>query len=98
VLSDKLEQDYTKVRKANKVLTLFPFSSDRKRMSTVIEGPNNRPVLHSKGASEIILGLCTRYVDADVCPLVFRCSLLFVYSFVLILWCVRTGRSSTFER
>lgn len=44
----------------------FPFSSERKRMSTVIEGGKKCPaVLHSKGASEIILGLCTSYVDPE---------------------------------
>lgn len=62
VLADKLGYEYGRVRKEQKVVTLFPFSSDRKRMSTVVaEGSGAR--LHCKGASEIILGLCSSYVN-----------------------------------
>jgi len=47
----------------------FPFSSKRKRMSTVIEevqtknGYNKR--LHIKGASEIVKNCCSHYIDYD---------------------------------
>jgi len=50
----------------------FMFDSSRKRMSTVCEleegdeTENNYPKrLHIKGASEIILGTCTHYLDKD---------------------------------
>mmetsp|Transcript_43410 Transcript_43410/g.88814 ORF Transcript_43410/g.88814 Transcript_43410/m.88814 type:complete len:1057 (+) Transcript_43410:288-3458(+) len=35
------------------------FSSDRKRMSTLVQ-KNGKYILYTKGASEIVLGLCTR--------------------------------------
>ena len=47
----------------------FPFSSTRKRMSTIIEnatgqgGYDKRIML--KGASEIVLGVCSNYINDD---------------------------------
>lgn len=44
----------------------FPFSSKRKRMSTIcenVEGVGKR--LHIKGASEIVKNCCSHYLDAD---------------------------------
>lgn len=47
----------------------FPFNSKRKRMSTVMEGVetkngyNKRLVI--KGASEIVKGCCSHYLDVD---------------------------------
>lgn len=47
----------------------FPFSSKRKRMSTVVEGVNTgndyKKRLHVKGASEIVKNCCTHYLDAN---------------------------------
>jgi len=48
----------------------FPFSSKRKRMSTVLEkmdtGSNSYGKrLHVKGASEIVKNACSHYVDFD---------------------------------
>jgi len=47
----------------------FPFSSKRKRMSTVIEnlttGNSYGKRLHVKGASEIVKNCCSHYLDAD---------------------------------
>lgn len=64
VLSNKLGHEYAQIRKQQKVLTKFPFSSDRKRMSTlIVNGSDSR--LFTKGASEIILGLCDSYLDPN---------------------------------
>jgi len=51
----------------------FPFDSARKRMSTVLEfeADDNQEKfehgypkrIHTKGASEIVLGTCTHYLD-----------------------------------
>eukprot|EP01114_Cavostelium_apophysatum_P019580 TRINITY_DN634_c0_g1_i1.p1 TRINITY_DN634_c0_g1~~TRINITY_DN634_c0_g1_i1.p1 ORF type:complete len:979 (-),score=333.99 TRINITY_DN634_c0_g1_i1:136-3072(-) len=70
VLSNKMGHDYAKVRKEQNVLTLFPFSSDRKRMSTLVAN-KSASRLYTKGASEIILGLCDTYLNAEgkVCKL-----------------------------
>jgi len=47
----------------------FPFSSKRKRMSTVLENLQTSNSygkrLHVKGASEIVMGCCSHYLDAD---------------------------------
>lgn len=45
----------------------FPFSSERKRMSTILENVNNskasRKRMHIKGASEIVLESCSYFYD-----------------------------------
>jgi Ca2+-transporting ATPase len=47
----------------------FPFSSKRKRMSTVLENLKTSNSygkrLHVKGASEIVMGCCSHYLDLD---------------------------------
>ena len=42
---------------------VYTFNSTRKSMSTVIEKPGGGYRLFSKGASEILLGKCTQYVN-----------------------------------
>jgi len=64
VLSDLLGHEYNEVRKKQKVITLFPFSSDRKRMSTLVQHKAGAR-LFVKGASEIILGMCDTYLDTN---------------------------------
>ena len=56
--------DYVKLRDENPVLYQMHFSSERKRMTTVVE---HRGVLMSlvKGAPEIVLEHCTHYLAAD---------------------------------
>lgn len=49
-------------RKSCMVLKEFPFSGHRKRMSKVIKREDNLMV-YSKGAPEIILSLCTNYIE-----------------------------------
>ncbi|KYR00515.1 P-type ATPase [Tieghemostelium lacteum] len=57
-----LGDDYSETRKRITVHQLFPFSSARKRMSCLVQqGTVNR--LYSKGASEIILGQCDRFLN-----------------------------------
>ena len=50
-------------------LNRFPFSSKRKRMSTILEnietGNSYKKRLHIKGASEIVKNSCSHYLDAD---------------------------------
>jgi Ca2+-transporting ATPase len=62
LLSHKLKYDYNVLRKENKILVSFPFSSDVKRSSCVVAyaGENRMFV---KGASEIVLELCDDYLD-----------------------------------
>lgn len=64
LMADRLGFDYDQIRKTTNKSHMIPFSSDRKRMSTIIES-KGKYMLHCKGASEIVLALCDTYVDAD---------------------------------
>ncbi|CAB4486632.1 PMCA-type calcium-translocating P-type ATPase [Rhizophagus irregularis] len=68
--------DYKEIRAAIKPVKVYPFASERKTMTTVIKlssaGPSHGKApatgdyrVHVKGASEIVLGHCTHYVDAE---------------------------------
>ena len=41
---------------------LFPFSSERKRMSTIVKHRDGNMRMYTKGASEIVLDYCTKYL------------------------------------
>ncbi|KAI9003445.1 hypothetical protein DFJ74DRAFT_438222 [Hyaloraphidium curvatum] len=63
--------DYEAIRKSTETAEngVWPFSSVRKRMSTLVVKPHGYR-LHVKGASEILLGLCTRRTSStgDIAP------------------------------
>eukprot|EP00123_Amoebidium_parasiticum_P009347 comp19411_c0_seq1/m.22487 comp19411_c0_seq1/g.22487 ORF comp19411_c0_seq1/g.22487 comp19411_c0_seq1/m.22487 type:complete len:1074 (-) comp19411_c0_seq1:497-3718(-) len=65
--------DYRQVRADHPALRLLPFSSDRKRMSTVIgrTRENGGYILHCKGAAELVLGQCTHQMgtEGEIAPL-----------------------------
>jgi len=56
----------TETRAATSVHQIFPFSSEVKAMATAINLPNGKIRLLVKGASEILLKVCTSHVDIDV--------------------------------
>ncbi|CAO3640447.1 unnamed protein product [Cunninghamella echinulata] len=71
--AQKLGCDYETIRHNNKKVQVYPFASKRKSMSTIIEQHNHRNHrlspstnyrMYTKGASEIVLGQCTQYIDA----------------------------------
>ena len=71
-LVESLGVSYAEVREAAapRVMRQFPFSSDRKRMSTVVEtrggdGGAAAARLHLKGAAELVLDLCATRVQQD---------------------------------
>jgi magnesium-transporting ATPase (P-type) len=45
------------------VLQLYPFNSERKRMSTIVRHRDGNQRIYTKGASEIVLEYCTRYLN-----------------------------------
>jgi len=52
------------------IIKSFPFSSTKKRMTTVVqvgggEGDSAKRRMYSKGASEVMLQLCSSYMDQD---------------------------------
>jgi len=61
------DQDYQQIRKDNDEVFGIPFSSQRKRMTTVTVSPLDKEkyIVLSKGASEIILDLSTKYVGEN---------------------------------
>ncbi|KAI9346505.1 hypothetical protein BDR26DRAFT_931870 [Obelidium mucronatum] len=75
LFAKKLGVSYDEVRRMVKKIEggTWTFSSDRKRMSTLIQpraktpGNQGKFRLHSKGASEIILGLCTHILVSSNC-------------------------------
>ena len=67
---DAFKADYKDVRAAEFSLSrgdrIFAFNSDRKLMSTLVLGAEDKDTtLYCKGAPEIVLGLCTHYVDSN---------------------------------
>ncbi|KAJ3131283.1 hypothetical protein HK100_006555 [Physocladia obscura] len=78
----KLGKVYMRDREAIDIIEVIPFSSDRKRMSTVVKIPQterrgdleqalfgqdsaiHKQWLFCKGAGELIVKLCNRYIDA----------------------------------
>ncbi|KAJ3400440.1 hypothetical protein HDU80_006965 [Chytriomyces hyalinus] len=84
--TNKLGRSYQQDRQNSQVLEVIPFSSDRKRMSTIIKIPENQhdaalerylslahadstasetKWLFCKGAAELVVKLCDRYVDGE---------------------------------
>jgi Ca2+-transporting ATPase len=66
------QTDYQGVRSLAKIAQLFPFSSQRKFMTTIVERNDSLPYrLYCKGASEIVCGFCSSMITStgDVIPL-----------------------------
>jgi Ca2+-transporting ATPase len=63
--------DFSAVRKASTLVKVEPFNSAKKRMGVVIQLPGGALRAHCKGASEIILASCDKYLneEGDVVPL-----------------------------
>eukprot|EP01135_Chromosphaera_perkinsii_P003626 Nk52_evm5s250 gene=Nk52_evmTU5s250 len=57
--------DFDTIRENNHPEKLYTFSSARKRMSVLVKKPDGSFRLYTKGASEIILDLCTTELDAN---------------------------------
>ncbi|KAF9538947.1 hypothetical protein EC957_006007 [Mortierella hygrophila] len=60
--------DYRRLREATPIVHLYPFSSERKSMATIVQMAPNRFRLHAKGASEIIMKRCTRVLQISSTP------------------------------
>ncbi|KAL6649424.1 hypothetical protein ACP70R_013648 [Stipagrostis hirtigluma subsp. patula] len=57
--------DFSAVRKASNIVKVEPFNSAKKRMGVVIQLPSGALRAHCKGASEIILASCNKYLNAE---------------------------------
>eukprot|EP00761_Pharyngomonas_kirbyi_P011758 gb/GECH01011784.1/.p1 GENE.gb/GECH01011784.1/~~gb/GECH01011784.1/.p1 ORF type:complete len:1002 (+),score=264.50 gb/GECH01011784.1/:1-3006(+) len=67
MLYKDFKEDYkaTRLKYEEDVAQVYTFSSDRKRMSTVLKTGDDNYRIYTKGASEIVLGLCSRYMGND---------------------------------
>ncbi|KAJ6841924.1 calcium-transporting ATPase 1, plasma membrane-type-like [Iris pallida] len=63
--------NFQEVRQEAKIVKVEPFNSAKKRMGVVIQLPEGGYRAHCKGASEIVLAACDKYVDpaGNVVPL-----------------------------
>ncbi|KAH9653679.1 calcium-transporting ATPase 8 plasma membrane-type [Citrus sinensis] len=61
----KLGMNFEAVRSECSVLHVFPFNSLKKRGGVAVQLPNSEVHIHWKGAAEIVLDSCTRYIDTD---------------------------------
>ncbi|KAF9365501.1 hypothetical protein BGX34_009744 [Mortierella sp. NVP85] len=62
-----LGASYSDIRADAKVVRMYPFSSQRKSMSCVVENTHGKTPYRQfvKGASEIVMRSCSHYVDSD---------------------------------
>ncbi|XP_060628995.1 plasma membrane calcium-transporting ATPase 4 isoform X4 [Anolis sagrei] len=70
-----LKQDYQAVRNEvpeEKLYKVYTFNSSRKSMSTVLKNPDGGFRMYSKGASEILLRKCTKILDKNGEPRIFK--------------------------
>ncbi|KAL5706817.1 P-type Ca(2+) transporter [Ranunculus cassubicifolius] len=57
--------DFQALRQASKLLKVEPFNSEKKRMGVVLQLPEGGLRAHCKGASEIILDACDKFIDSS---------------------------------
>ncbi|KAH9667734.1 calcium-transporting ATPase 9 plasma membrane-type [Citrus sinensis] len=61
----KLGMKFDRVRSETTVLHVFPFNSEKKRGGVAVKRINSEVHVHWKGAAEMILASCTKYLDTD---------------------------------
>ncbi|KAJ9548472.1 hypothetical protein OSB04_021015 [Centaurea solstitialis] len=59
----KLGMNFEAVRSESSIIHAFPFNSEKKRGGVAVKLPDNEVNVHWKGAAEIVLAACTRYMD-----------------------------------
>lgn len=57
--------DFDAHRREFKILKIEPFNSVRKKMSVLVAQPHGRIRAFCKGASEIVLGMCNKFIDCN---------------------------------
>lgn len=62
--------DYRKMRNSENIIAMFPFSSERKKMTTIYRDGNNL-FIFSKGAPEYMLESCSQFYakDGNIVPI-----------------------------
>ncbi|XP_021815928.1 calcium-transporting ATPase 10, plasma membrane-type-like isoform X1 [Prunus avium] len=61
----KLGMNFEAIKSESLVLHVFPFNSEKKRGGAAVKLPNSEVHIHWKGAAELVLASCTKYLDAN---------------------------------
>ncbi|KAB5514720.1 hypothetical protein DKX38_028626 [Salix brachista] len=61
----KLGMNFNAVRSESSVIHVFPFNSEKKKGGVALQLSDSQVHIHWKGAAEIVLDSCTKYVDAS---------------------------------
>ncbi|GMI91979.1 autoinhibited Ca(2+)-ATPase 9 [Hibiscus trionum] len=61
----KLGMKFDTVRSESKILYVFPFNSEKKRGGVALQRADSEVHIHWKGAAEIVLASCSRYIDSN---------------------------------
>ena len=64
-MSFKMGHNYKKIRNKNQQLKVFPFNSEKKKMTTIYEGDKGIKYLFIKGAPDFLLPHCTKYINKN---------------------------------
>ncbi|XP_068332227.1 calcium-transporting ATPase 10, plasma membrane-type-like isoform X1 [Pyrus communis] len=64
-LGIKLGMNFDAIRSESSLLHVFPFNSEKKRGGAAVKLPNSEVHIHWKGAAEIVLACCTKYLDPN---------------------------------
>uniref|UniRef100_A0A5B6ZP87 Calcium-transporting ATPase n=1 Tax=Davidia involucrata TaxID=16924 RepID=A0A5B6ZP87_DAVIN len=62
-----LGMNFDTIRTESSIIHVFPFNSEKKRGGIALKLPDHRVNIHWKGAAEIVLASCTKYIDANDC-------------------------------
>ncbi|XP_056166527.1 calcium-transporting ATPase 10, plasma membrane-type-like isoform X1 [Syzygium oleosum] len=61
----KLGMNFEAIRMESSIIHVFPFNSEKKRGGVALKLTNSEVHVHWKGAAEIVLSSCTRYMDLN---------------------------------
>ncbi|KAK8664130.1 hypothetical protein V6N13_083930 [Hibiscus sabdariffa] len=63
----KLGMEFDAIRSESTILHVFPFNSEKKRGGVAVRRSDSEVHIHWKGAAEIVLAACSRYLDSNGC-------------------------------
>ncbi|XP_059665845.1 calcium-transporting ATPase 8, plasma membrane-type-like [Cornus florida] len=62
-----LGMNFDAVRSESSIVHVLPFNSEKKHGGVALKLPDSEVHIHWKGAADIVLAKCTRYIDANDC-------------------------------
>ncbi|KAI8565883.1 hypothetical protein RHMOL_Rhmol03G0295700 [Rhododendron molle] len=60
-----LGMNFDASRSSSSIIHVFPFNSEKKRGGVALKVPDSEVHIHWKGAAELVLASCTRYIDTN---------------------------------